>query len=201
MPEHSGLISTIIRPDAGFHTVMWMDFLMPSIGIETEQADSALPYGGRRNSWLPAIKDIDLRHDNELQRMLARLDQPSRLRFAHPASNMPGHPSRMIGIYVEHTLLGALGLYNCGRPGHTDVALVVDEQWRCRGLGWALLTAAMHRAADAQASNLRVTFSRRNWPMRQLVRKANAKLDLLMGEICAYIAVAPADHKGPVITL
>ena len=138
MPEHSGLISTIIRPDAGFHTVMWMDFLMPSIGIETEQTDSALPYGGGRNSWLPAIKDIDLRHDNELQRMLARLDQPSRLRFAHPASNMPGHPSRMIGIYVEHTLLGALGLYNCGRPGHTDVALVVDQQWRCRGTGMGL---------------------------------------------------------------
>jgi RimJ/RimL family protein N-acetyltransferase len=162
-------------------------------------AEPARPRGEARIGW-PEIRELDPANDAELRRMLVRLDAPARHRLTHPASNAHQHPFGMIGIYVEHTLAGVLAFYHCARPGQADVALVIDTPWRRRGLGWALLTAAMGWAANEKASHLRLIFSRRNWAMRRLARKANARLDLLMDEICADIAIAPAEPEQSLIT-
>jgi hypothetical protein len=44
-------------------------------------------------------------------------------------------------------------------------------------LGWALLQAAIQKAAVCEANMIRMVFSRHNWPMRKLAAKASGKLD------------------------
>ena len=80
--------------------------------------------------------------------------------------------------------------------GPAEVALVVDQHWRGRGFGTLLLTAAVQWARSTEIGSFRLIFSRHNWPMRQLVRKANANFDVLLGEICADIAIPPIDAGG-----
>jgi len=165
--------------------------------VEAELGPGTPLEDAARVRW-PEIRELDPANDFEI---LVRLDTPLWQRISHPAGCTPRRPFGMMGIYAEHTLAGVLALYDSARPSHPDVALVVETQWRRRGLGWALLMAAMRWAAGAQTSHLRLIFSRQNWAMRQLARKADAKLDLLMDEICADIAIGPAKPERPLITL
>ena len=96
----------------------------------------------------------------------------------------------MIGAYVDESLRGALEVYSCAPLGAPEVALVVDQNWRRRGLGWALLRTA----AGSETQGIRLIFTRDNWPMRQLASKANARFDLVLDEICAE--VMPARMRG-----
>jgi GNAT superfamily N-acetyltransferase len=67
---------------------------------------------------------------------------------------------------------------------------VVAQDWRRRGLGLALLQAAIAAAAHADAGTLRMIFSRHNWPMRKLADKASGRLDLVLDEITVDVALA-----------
>jgi GNAT superfamily N-acetyltransferase len=72
-----------------------------------------------------------------------------------------------------------------------DVTLVVERPWRNKGLGWALLGAAMEWVRHSETRTIRMVFSRDNWPMRALAHKANAQLTRVFDEICASITVMP----------
>ena len=70
-----------------------------------------------------------------------------------------------------------------------EAALVVDARWRRQGLGRALLDAARDWAANHRITSVRLIFGRHNWPMRKLVAKANARLDIVLDDICSEIAI------------
>jgi GNAT superfamily N-acetyltransferase len=135
-------------------------------------------------------------HRVELQDFLLRLDRDSRCRrFGHAASDdivaayavTALEDASVIGVFVDEILRGALELYCCA-PHGSEAALVVDQNWRRRGLGWALLRAAV--AAVGEAQGIRLIFTRDNWPMRHLASKANARFDLVLDEICAEVTPA-----------
>ena len=48
----------------------------------------------------------------------------------------------------------------------------------------------LRAAAGSETQGIRLIFTRDNWPMRQLARKANARFDLVLDEICAVVTPA-----------
>ena len=134
----------------------------------------------------------------DVQRFLASLDRSARWsRFGHAANdssllthaqNALGAGACSFGAYVDGELRGFVDLYCCAPQKFFEAGVVVHQDWRRRGLGWALLHAAIQWANETSASSLRLIFPRNNWPMRQLANKANARLDLVLDDICADIA-------------
>ena len=96
----------------------------------------------------------------------------------------------MIGAFFGRDLRGVAEVY--GDPDlRGEVALVVEKDWRQRGIGWSLLRAAMQCARAAHMPSLHVTFSRHNWPMRKLIWKSGARIDLVVAdELTADIHIA-----------
>jgi GNAT superfamily N-acetyltransferase len=125
------------------------------------------------------------------------LDRRSRWsRFAHAANdssllthaqNALGAGACAFGAYVEDELRGFVDLYRCAPQKCFEAGVVVHQDWRRRGLGWALLHAAIQWVNQTSTSSLRLIFPRDNWPMRQLANKANARLDLVLDDICVDI--------------
>jgi GNAT superfamily N-acetyltransferase len=152
--------------------------------------------------------DIKTLHsDNlaEIQRFFASLDRRSRWsRFGHAANdssllthaqNALGAGACSFGAYVDGQLRGFVDLYCCAPQKFFEAGVVVHQDWRRRGLGWALLHAAIQWVNQTSASSLRLIFPRSNWPMRQLASKANARLDLVLDDICADITHSAALAK------
>ena len=143
---------------------------------------------------------LDCAQLEEFQEFLLGLDRDSRWRrFGHAASddallaharNALAAASCVIGIALDGRLRGALEVYSCAPQPFGEAALVVDAQWRRRGLGFALLRAAAGWACENSVGSLRLIFTRDNWPMRRLASKANARFDLVLDEICAEITHA-----------
>lgn len=140
----------------------------------------------------------DEAHLSDIERMLMALDQVSRCaRFGwaandaalslHAASAIL-NATTMFGVFVDRRLRGLLEIYDGSSSCATEVAIVVDQNWRRRGLGWMLLNAAMNWSNERNAGPMLFIFSRHNWPMRQLTSKASAKFDLVCDEVCAEIA-------------
>ena len=98
---------------------------------------------------------------------------------------------RAFGAFVGSRLLGLLKIYT-GAAGHVEVALIVEPRWQNKGVGWALLSAAMEWGRQSDTQNIRLIFSRNNWPMRAIARKAGAQFNLVLGEIHADIAISLA---------
>jgi GNAT superfamily N-acetyltransferase len=152
----------------------------------------------------PQIRLLDCAQVEELQELLLCLDRESRWRrFGHAASDETllthargalAAASCVIGIALDGALRGVLELYSCAPQPFCEAALVVDAQWRRRGLGFALLCAAARWAGATPDRGIRLIFTRDNWPMRKLASKAHARFDLVLGEFCAEIA--PAKLNG-----
>ena len=99
----------------------------------------------------------------------------------------------VLGVYVRDDLRGVLEAHECAvRGGVAEVALVVERRWRRRGLGTAMVSAAMTRGRHHDIDVLRFVFSRHNWPMRQLVVSAGARIDISLDEINAEIDILPS---------
>jgi GNAT superfamily N-acetyltransferase len=98
---------------------------------------------------------------------------------------------RAFGAFVGSRLRGLLEIYR-GAAGHVEVALIVERRWQNKGVGWALLSAAMEWGRQSDTHSIRLIFSRNNWPMRAIARKAGAQFNLVFGEIHADIAIEPA---------
>jgi hypothetical protein len=94
----------------------------------------------------------------------------------------------MFGVFVDRRLRGLLEIYGGSASGPTEAAVVVDQKWGRRGLGWMLLKAAMNWTNARNGGPIRLIFSRHNWPLRQLTSKASAKFDFVCDEVCAEIA-------------
>ena len=145
------------------------------------------------------VAALDLDDAPKLQRFLMRLDRDSlHRRFGHEVGEgaLRAHAVKALtdtvcasGVFADGDLRGVIELYACA-DRMLEVALVVEHGWRRRGLAWALLQHAMRSGCAGGSLNL--VFARDNWPMRALAMKANARIDLVFGEMCAEIAPAVA---------
>jgi GNAT superfamily N-acetyltransferase len=102
---------------------------------------------------------------------------------------------RAFGAFIGSCLRGVLEIYK-GAAGHVEVALIVERRWQNKGVGWALLSAAMEWGRQSDTQSMRLIFSRNNWPMRAIACKAGAQFNLVFGEIQADIAITP--HRNGV---
>jgi GNAT superfamily N-acetyltransferase len=156
--------------------------------------------GLRPRNLKPDIVRLRPEHAGELSRLLCALDPLSRCgRFNHAVSDvyLAGHASRavaeatcVLGAIVDGHLRGVVEVYVDGPRGCAEAAFVVAKDWRQRGLGLALLQAAIVAAQHADAGKLRMIFSRHNWPMRKLADKASGRLDLVLDELAVDVALA-----------
>jgi GNAT superfamily N-acetyltransferase len=105
----------------------------------------------------------------------------------------------IVGAFIDEHLRGVVEVYDAGPHGYAEAAFVVEQDWRRRGVGWALLRAAMQMAADSKTHSLRVIFSRHNWAMRKLASKASGKFDMVLDEISVDISLGQC--KPPIINL
>ena len=151
------------------------------------------------------IDQLNMDHLDEVEDFFLRLDRETRCRrFGHAAADhaLRSHSAKamadaahVLGVYAGGDLRGVLEVYSCAPHSFAEVALVVEKDWRRRGLGWLLLCAAIRVADNLHVKTLRLVFTRDNWPMRRLTNKANARFDLVLDEICADIA--PRAHPIP----
>ena len=142
---------------------------------------------------------LSLEHRIAFRDLLLGLDAPSRLsRFACPLSDdgilqHMNYATReavwIAGLFAANELCGVVELYECQEPEDIEAAFAVAGVWRRKGIGTALLFAAIGWARTSHRSRLRMMFSRHNWPMRRLASKAEPQLDLDMEELVASVMV------------
>jgi GNAT superfamily N-acetyltransferase len=150
------------------------------------------------------VVELGPQHEGELKRLLVNLNPESRAsRFNCAASDalLLRHSQRALtttawlaGTIIHQRLSGVVEVYDMCSPGAVEAAFLVDEGWRRRGLGTALLKAAVQWATKRDRVLLRMTFSRNNWPMRRLAANAGPRLDLSFDEVVADLPIAPAAH-------
>ena len=136
----------------------------------------------------PLITQLGARHEASFRDLLLKLDKPSRsIRFNGTVSDdcLVRHSrcafsdaAWIAGALVDEGLRGAVEVCDIGGSRAVEAAFVVEQEWRRRGLGSALLKAAIQWAAKTDRVMLRMVFSRCNWPMRKLASNAQARLDL-----------------------
>jgi GNAT superfamily N-acetyltransferase len=120
-------------------------------------------------------------HQAELLRLVQSLGPP----FC--ASKALKTASWSAGAFVNQRLRGLVKGGDSGDPNFVEVSLVVDPAWRGRGLGEALLGAAICWGKASGRSTLRIIFSRHDWSMRKLVSKANARFDMVLDRMWADV--------------
>jgi GNAT superfamily N-acetyltransferase len=145
------------------------------------------------------IKRLGPQHETDLLALFLDLDRPCRVsRFAYAASDhfLIQHSQRALssatwiaGAFVDETLRGVVEAYDVDAAGAVEAAFLVERDWRRRGLGSALLQAAIDWAHANDRHTLHMMFSRSNWPMRKLASNAQARLDLSLDEISAHVAI------------
>jgi GNAT superfamily N-acetyltransferase len=94
------------------------------------------------------------------------------------------------GVFVANELKGIARAVNVSRAGQVEVALFVEERWRRRGIGSALLDEVMNWARRGKASTIRLVCERTDWPMRHFAKRFGARLDLVLGQIVVEIPLA-----------
>jgi len=178
------------------------------------EASAGSAPSGAKSSRLATARIVQLgqEHATAFQLFLLDLDDTSRAGFfarpvndddlLHHAAQARSTAAWMGGALVEGQLRGVIALHDAETGGSISAALAVDSGWRDRGLGSALLGAALGWARASGRRELRMGFSRLNWPMRRLAAKAGARLDLVLGEVVAAVAVgdrsagaAPFQHS------
>ena len=179
---------------------------MALFGIEHDIRPKAFRARATTGPLSPEIRPLGVEQREEIEDFLVRLDRESRCRrFGHAASDeiVIAHAgtaledaSCLFGAFVDESLRGVLEIYSCAPHPYSEVALVVDPHWRRRGFGWALLRAAASWAGETRHGDIRLIFTRDNWPMRRLASKANARFDLVLDEICAEITHAKLQRSG-----
>jgi GNAT superfamily N-acetyltransferase len=145
------------------------------------------------------VRQIGKGDREELDGLLLTLDEMSRLcRFNQPAIDayLRAHVEYALststwigGVFIGDHLRGVVEVYDYGTAGFAEAAFVVDPDWRCRGIGFALLRAAMEWGRRSNVPMLRMMFSRGNLPMRKLAAKAEARFELAFDEMTADVVL------------
>jgi GNAT superfamily N-acetyltransferase len=94
------------------------------------------------------------------------------------------------GAFVNQRLRGLVEGRESRDPRLVEVSLVVEPAWRGRGLGQALLEAAICWGKASGRSTLRMIFPRHDWSMRKLASKANAQLDMVLDTMSADVTLS-----------
>jgi len=93
------------------------------------------------------------------------------------------------GVFVANELKGIAHATNVLCEGQIEALLFVEEGWRRRGIGSALLDEVMNRARRGKANTIRLVCERTDWPMRHFAKRFGARLDLVLGQIVVEIPV------------
>jgi GNAT superfamily N-acetyltransferase len=165
------------------------------IGLDTSPAKVPNEHG---------IQCLGAHHEPELRRLFLSLEPAARsYRFGLAASDpyltkyardALDNASWILGAFPDDQLRGVVEIHGEGPQGFAEAAFVVEPQWRRRGLGWALLRAAIEVASDAQANSLRMIFCRHNWPMRKLASKAGGRLDVVLDELSVDVTLGAIER-------
>jgi GNAT superfamily N-acetyltransferase len=149
------------------------------------------------------VIEIGPQYESHLLHLLLGLDPASRIsRFSCVADDayLRRHLQQAMtsaawlgGILLHQRLRGLVEVYDVDCAGMVEVAFLVDQSWRRRRLGTALLNATIKWSTERDRTMLRMVFPARNWPMRELASSAHARLDMAFGEMIADIAVTPPD--------
>ncbi len=155
-------------------------------------------------SSISSYQTIELgpQHHGNLARLLLDLDRASRvsrfncavsdaflIRYSEQALTAT---SWLAGIFVDDKLRGIVEAYEMNPTGVVELAFLVDQTWRRRRLGVALLEAAVQWAAESDRVLVRMVFPINNWPMRKLASSGRARLDLAFDQAVADIPIARA---------
>jgi hypothetical protein len=143
-----------------------------------------------------AIERLDPDHRDAVEAFLLALDQDSRKsRFGTPAcdAGVLAHATHalnsatlLLAVSTGRRLCGLLEAYACD-CGRLEIALAVERCMRCQGIGWRLMQASIKQGRLIGAARLQLIFAGDNWAMRRIAQKANARLDIVFGRICADI--------------
>jgi GNAT superfamily N-acetyltransferase len=146
----------------------------------------------------PVVAQLGPAHESQFLDLLLGLDNESRAaRFGHALGEASliaygkgalSTAAFIAGVFVDGTLRGVVDVFDGN--GVYKIAFAVHQDWRRRGFGLALLTAAREWAQQSGVTTLRLVMSRSNWPTRNLAQKMGARFDLSLDEIRADIPVA-----------
>jgi GNAT superfamily N-acetyltransferase len=135
------------------------------------------------------VQQLGPRREAEVLDLLHRSGQSSLPYLLLSAMNRMTLPPATwtAGLFVANELRGVVRTGDASCEGHVEATLFVDERWRRRGIGSALLGEAMEWARRSKANSLRLVCERTDWPMRHFARKFGARLDLVLGQIVVDI--------------
>jgi GNAT superfamily N-acetyltransferase len=129
------------------------------------------------------VRELRPEHSSERARLVLFFDPPA-------TTLKPISPAIWsAGAFVDYRLRGLVEGRRGSNSSIIEVSLVVEPAWRRWGIGGALLRAATGRAKATGAATLRIIFPRHDWSMRRLASKANARLDMVLNEMSADIAL------------
>jgi GNAT superfamily N-acetyltransferase len=129
------------------------------------------------------VRELGPEYEAELARLTKFLGPP----FSTSKASTP--VSWSAGAFVSQRLRGFIEGRSSKNPSLVEVSLLVEPAWRRRGLGGALLEAAICWGNATGRSTLRMIFSRHDWSMRKLASKANARFDMVLDGMSADITL------------
>jgi GNAT superfamily N-acetyltransferase len=149
-----------------------------------------------------AIRQLIPSDEPEMSRLLIRLDLQARLdRFGydigdgalqtHARASLTTLPA-VFGALVDGRLSGVAEITHIAADDSAMFAFAVDAEWRRQGIGCRLLLAALAWADDQGMISVRLQCTRTNWAVRQIARKANARINLAAGKFLAEFDARPA---------
>jgi GNAT superfamily N-acetyltransferase len=142
------------------------------------------------------VERVDLQRDTRIDSFLLSLGQAScnksdlvahtsspfdRIRFESLSADWAA------GVFSNECIKGLAKVSYLPASEYAETVLIVDNAWRRRGIGSALIRAAVARAVEQKKLALRMSCSRSNWPMRHFLNKCGARLNLAFDEIVADI--------------
>jgi GNAT superfamily N-acetyltransferase len=130
------------------------------------------------------ITPLGPEHADDLSRLVQRLR--GTCCQAITASAMTGW---IAGGFIGDRLHGFVEVQNLEDPCLWRASVLVEPAWRGLGLETGLLQAVISFAKASGRTTLRLAFPRRDWPMRKLVSKANARFDMILDELSADISL------------